>query len=331
MEKRKSHHLSMAAESQVHSQQRLTGFNYEPLFNPHPGSAPESIPFLGKTLRAPFWISSMTGGTSKAGPINRNLARAAAEFGLGMGLGSIRPLLLDKKKYFDEFALRPIIGDDVPFLANLGIAQVEQLCRDRKLQQVHDLVAELKADGLMIHINVLQEWLQPEGDTIHRPPLETLNNFLQEAPYPVLVKEVGQGFGPRSLAALLKLPLAGIELGAFGGTNFARLELNRHPNESIRKMRESFSLLGHDAEEMVNTINRLSRNPETQTDTFIISGGIRNILQAWRLHQTCVGKNIIGRANAYLQPAARSYDELRNLIQEELTQWAFLKNFIDIN
>ena len=189
---------------------------------------------------------------------------------------------------------------------------------------------ELDTDGLFIHINVLQEWLQPEGDTIQRPPVETLTEFLQEAPYPVLVKEVGQGFGPRSLAALLQMPLAGIELGAFGGTNFSRLELGRHSNGLIREMRKDFGRVGHNAEEMVALINRLIQNPENKTNTFIISGGIRSILQAWRLHQICRGNSVIGRANVYLQPAARSYDELKNVIQEEIAQWAFVKNFIDI-
>ena len=330
MEKRKSHHLSMAARAQVPHQQRLEGFNYEPLFQPHPQSPLEAIPFLGKTLQAPFWISSMTGGTGQAGPINKNLAQAAAEFGLGMGLGSIRPLLEDKKKYFEDFNLRNLLGEKVPFFANLGIAQVEQLVENRNLRQIHDLVEELDADGLIIHINILQEWLQPEGDTIRRPPLETLMEFLQEAPYQVIVKEVGQGFGPRSLAALLKLPLSGIELGAFGGTNFSRLELERHSDDLIQEMRKDFSRVGHDAEEMLHTINQQMHNPASRVDTFIISGGIRNMLHAWRLHRICRGKSVIGRANAYLQPASHSYDELKSVIQEELAQWAFIKNFIDV-
>ena len=331
MKNRKNHHLTMAAQSQISGQQKLVGFDYEPLFSPHPQNTEESIPFLGKTMRTPFWISSMTGGTGAAGNINRTLARAAQEFGLGMGLGSIRPLLTDKKKYFEDFNLRPLLGDDVPFFANLGIAQVEQLLSGRELLKIHDLVEELKADGLIIHINVLQEWLQPEGDHIQRPPLETLTEFLQEAPYKVVVKEVGQGLGPRSLAALLKLPLAGIELGAFGGTNFSRLELDRHPSGFIREMRKNFALVGHDAEEMVNNINRLIQHPENKTDTFIISGGIQNILQAWRIHKKCCGTSVIGRANDYLQRANRSYDELQKFIREEITQWSFAKNFIHIN
>ena len=320
----------MAARSQVSGREKLEGLDYEPLFSSHPQDTPEPFSFLGKTMRAPFWISSMTGGTGPAGPINRTLARAAGEFGLGMGLGSVRPLLNDKKKYFKDFDLRPLLGQETPFFANLGIAQVEQLLNTRSLTKIHDLVEELQADGLIIHINVLQEWLQPEGDHIRRPPLESLTEFLDEAPYSVLVKEVGQGFGPRSLAALLKLPLAGIELSAFGGTNFSRLELDRHPSESIRGMRKSFAQIGHDAEEMINHINRMMQKPENQIDTFIISGGIQNVLHAWRLHRLCRGKSIIGRANAYLQRATQSYEELREFIQEEITQWAFAKNFINI-
>ena len=320
----------MAAQSGVSSRHRLAGFNYEPLFNPHPAGPLPAIPFLGKTMRAPFWISSMTGGTESAGAINRTLARAAQEFGLGMGLGSIRPLLKDKKQYFEDFNLRPLLGEHLPFFANIGIAQVEQLLAGNNLARIHDLVEELDADGLIVHLNILQEWLQPEGDQIRRPPLESLTEFLQEAPYQVLVKEVGQGLGPQSLEALLQLPLAGVELGAFGGTNFSRLELKRHPSPVIREMREDFALIGHDAEEMVATINRLMSNAENQVDTFIISGGIRNVLQAWRLHKMCRGKSVIGRANAYLQRATQSYQELHKFIQEEITQWAFAQNFIHI-
>ena len=331
MEERKSNHLTMAAQSQTPPSERLTGFHYEPLFRPHPGNESETISFLGKNLRAPFWISSMTGGTTAAGPLNKKLARAAAEFGLGMGLGSVRPLLEDKKKYFDDFNLRPILGNDVPFFANLGIAQVEQLCQNREQERIHELVNDLRADGLFIHLNILQEWLQPEGDRIQCSPLKTLSQFLEKVPYKVLVKEVGQGFGPRSLAALLKLPLAGIELGAFGGTNFSRLELDRQSPDSIKNLRKEFALLGHDAEDMLNTINRLTLNPSTKVDTFIISGGVRNILHAWRLHNLCRGKSVIGRANAYLQRAAISYEVLAEFIREEIEQWAFAKNFVHIN
>ena len=101
--------------------------------------------------------------------------------------------------------------------------------------------------------------------------------------------------------------------------------------DSIKNLRKEFALLGHDAEDMLNTINRLTLNPSTKVDTFIISGGVRNILHAWRLHNLCRGKSVIGRANAYLQRAAISYEVLAEFIREEIEQWAFAKNFVHIN
>src|SRR5690606_18585640 len=118
-----------------------------------------------------------------------------------------------------DFDWRQTIGSELPFYANLGIAQIEVLLEERAIERVHALVERLGADGLIIHVNPLQEWFQPEGDRLRVSPLETIQRFLEIAPYPVIVKEVGQGMGPASLRALLTLPLAAVEFGAFGGTN----------------------------------------------------------------------------------------------------------------
>jgi isopentenyl-diphosphate Delta-isomerase len=115
-----------------------------------------------------MWVSSMTGGTKMAHTINHNLARACKEFRIGMGLGSCRKLL-DDDTYFEDFNLRPIMGDDLPLFANLGIAQVEILLAENKLDQIKRLVEKLQADGLIIHINPLQEWMQPEGQQDSTP------------------------------------------------------------------------------------------------------------------------------------------------------------------
>ena len=111
----------------------------------------------------------MTGGTGQARTINRNLAQACGEFSLGMGLGSCRPLL-KSDKYFEDFNLRPIIGDKAPFYANIGIAQLEELIREDALYRIIDLVDKLQACGLIIHVNPLQEWFQPEGDRFCEAP-----------------------------------------------------------------------------------------------------------------------------------------------------------------
>src|SRR3989339_604877 len=200
--KRKEDHLDLAKKAQLFADLADGRFDYEPLFSVHPSlqqcKTDLSVNFLGKQLMAPLWISSMTGGGKKSGQINGRLAEVASEFGLGMGLGSCRQLLEKNcaKKVWNDFDFRPIIGAKLPFFANLGIAQIEKMLKEGQTERIYELIDKLSADGLIIHINPLQEWLQPEGDRLEKSPLETLQIFLKGAPFPVIVKEVGQGFGP---------------------------------------------------------------------------------------------------------------------------------------
>ena len=175
---RKQDHIQLAFEAQVASAALDERFYYEPLLAAHPKAGDDtSFEFLGKTMRAPLWVSSMTGGTEYASRINKNLARAAAEFGFGMGLGSCRGLLTSDE-YLADFDVRAIIGPDLPLYANLGIAQLEVLLAEKKLHLITELVNKLRVDGLIIHVNPLQEWLQPEGDQFAHPPLDTIRRML---------------------------------------------------------------------------------------------------------------------------------------------------------
>ena len=187
MANRKSDHLDLAFQSQVGSHQVDKRFYYEPLLSAHPQTLSEAQ-FGGKKVAAPIWVSSMTGGTDHAHQINHNLAKACKHFGLGMGLGSCRPLLENRERLAD-FSLRKIMGDDLPFYANLGIAQVEHLLTSGKQQAIIDLVKLLDADGLIIHINPLQEWLQPEGDLFRQPPIDHIKRLLDISDLKIIVKE----------------------------------------------------------------------------------------------------------------------------------------------
>ncbi len=144
---RKKDHIELAFRSQVERLALDSRFFYEPALaaHPKPGSLPP-ISFLGKTLRTPVWVSSMTGGTALARTINRNLAQACAEFGMGMGLGSCRQLLYSDE-YLPDFDVRDIIGPELPLYANLGIAQVENLLRNQQAPVIRDLLNRLRADG----------------------------------------------------------------------------------------------------------------------------------------------------------------------------------------
>lgn len=313
---RKKEHIELALKSQTNNIDNR--FYYEPLLAAHPANDLKPIDFLGKTMQAPLWISSMTGGTAIAGKINENLARACAEFGLGMGLGSTRKLLYSDE-YLNDFNLRSIIGNNQPFFANLGIAQVEKLITEKATDKIEILVNKLQADGIFIHINPLQEWLQPEGDKISRPPIETIQQLLEIASYKIIVKEVGQGMGYNSLKALFQLPLSAIDFAAHGGTNFSKVELLRSQPEK-QQVFESIAAIGHSAEDMVNMTNAILQElgDKVLCKQVIISGGVKNFLDGYYFINKVNIPAIYGQGWAFLNHAQHNYEALKNYIQSQI-------------
>lgn len=324
---RKKDHIDLAFASRVAANELESRFFYEPLLSAHPKSG-SVIPrvFLGKTFRFPLWVSSMTGGTQEAGIINRNLAKAAQEFGFGMGLGSCR-IILDDDTYLPDFKLRAIIGDEQAFYANLGIAQIETLLEKGQSGKIKTLVDKLEADGLIVHVNPLQEWLQTEGDKIKLAPLTTLKRVLDLNLGKIIVKEVGQGMGPASLRELMKLPLAGIELAANGGTNFALLELLRADEEKKNHF-GGIPKWGHHAEEMIEWINQLSES--AQTKDIILSGGVTDFLDGYYLTEKCKMNAVYGQASALLKKARGSYEYLQMYISEQIRGFELAQAYLTL-
>ncbi|MGW8314087.1 MAG: hypothetical protein ACWGNV_00695 [Bacteroidales bacterium] len=316
LESRKKDHIDLAFKSQTTPLEMDHRFHYEPMLRPHPTAGLKPFIFLGKEQRVPIWVSSMTGGTKLAGTINRNLARACHEFGMGMGLGSCR-IIMEDDTYFEDFNMRPIIGDKLPLWANLGIAQVEELVQRKRTGQAAVLVERLSADGLIIHVNPMQEWFQPEGDTLQVPPIETIVRFLDQFPHPVIVKEVGQGMGPESLRQLLQLPLQAIDFAAFGGTNFARVELLRDESGAAALF-EPLSLIGEDAASMLGEINRIVKETTPACQEIIISGGIRTFLDGYYLIRKSALPAIYGMASTFLKYARKDYEELRDFVRSQV-------------
>lgn len=315
---RKLDHIELATKAHMANTGPDDRFYYEPLLSAHPDdTASTAVSFLGKPLGAPLWVSSMTGGTEKAYEINTRLAQACATYKLGMGLGSCRSLLAGNDRLGD-FDMRDILGDELPFYANLGIAQIEELVKKRELHRLDDLIQILRADGLIIHINPLQEWLQPEGDKIHRPPLETLRELLTSVSFPIIVKEVGQGMGPDSIEAVLQLPIAAFELAAHGGTNFSKLEMLR-ANAVTRDAYHMVSNVGHTAEEMVGWINQLTTDGKTiACRQFIISGGIKDFLDGYYLMGKLNFPSVYGQASGFLKHAMESQEALNTYIAQQI-------------
>ncbi len=328
---RKRDHIELAFRSKVDEDQLDRRFHYEPLLAAHP--APGSLPpfeFLGKTMRVPLWVSSMTGGTDWARTINTNLARACQEFGMGMGLGSCRSLLYSNET-LPDFDVRDLIGPDLPLYANLGIAQLEQLIERNELDRAAAMVAKLRADGLIIHVNPLQEWLQPEGDRFARPPVETIALVLEQLNINVIVKEVGQGMGPESLRALLQMPIQALDFAAGGGVNFALLELLRSDPE-LQEIYKPLARVGHSADEMAGMANGLidELGDKLQCRQLIISGGVRNFLDGYYLISKVQLPAVYGQASGFLQHARGDYEALRRYVETQVRGLEIANAFLRI-
>jgi isopentenyl-diphosphate delta-isomerase len=324
---RKKDHISMALESQTAMSQIDDRFYYEPLLTTFPNEKAEINGYLaGIKYNAPLWVSSMTGGTSQAFHINQNLARAAGDFGFGMGLGSCRKLL-DSNEFFEDFDIRKWMPDQALF-ANLGIAQIIDLLKNKRTNKIIDLLDKLSADGLIIHVNPIQEWLQPEGDRIESlSPLQAIEGILDLHEIKIIVKEVGQGMGPESLKSLLKLPIAAFEFGAFGGTNFARLEsLRRESGKEI----DPICFVGHTPKEMIKFINDIGEESEIKCRDFIISGGVKNYLDGFYYNHLLKFNSVYGQASSLLQYAIGDYDLLAQYIQDQLEGYKFALRYLNI-
>ncbi len=329
MEDRKKDHISLAFQTQTGAIEKDHRFVYEPMLNGHPNQEIPGKDIGGKKMKVPIWISSMTGGTEKANKINHNLASVAAEFGMGMGLGSCH-ILLKNEKVLPDFDLRNIIGPDLPFYANLGIAQIEQIIKTNRIQEITDLISLLKADGLVIHVNPIQEWLQPEGDRILRPPIETIQEFIKQVDYNIIVKEVGQGIGKQSLESLMKLPLTAIEFAAFGGTNFAKVELMRN-NESNAGLLDPLSYIGQTAEEMTYAVNSIVKeNSDINTSRLIISGGLKNFLDGYYLINKSKVPAVYGMGSGFLRYAKEDYQKLKEFTRSQIEGLSLAYNFLTV-
>ena len=326
---RKKDHIELALKSETPDIDNR--FYYEPLFSAHPaeGSWGE-FSFLGKKMQNPLWVSSMTGGTAMARTINQNLARACGAFGLGMGLGSCRGLLFSDE-YLSDFDVRHLLGDDVPLYTNLGIAQLEQLIKNNQLYLIDNLIDKLKADGLIVHVNPMQEWMQPEGDRYEKPAIETIETILNHTKHKIIVKEVGQGFGYESLKTLFQLPLQAVDFAAAKGTNFAKLELLRSDSEKQRIF-NNFVKIGHDATEMVHLSNLAisELGEKRRCKEVIISGGIKDFLDGFYLIKKINTSAVYGMASGFLTHARGEYEPLETFVKTQIAGLEVANAFLKV-
>jgi isopentenyl-diphosphate delta-isomerase len=266
------------------------------------GEVDTEVDFLNRRLRTPILISSMTGGTQAAGRINRALAEAAQARGVAMGLGSMRAAIEDPG-VASTFQVRSV-APDILLFANLGAVQLNYSYGVEECRRAVDLV---QADALVLHLNPLQEALQPEGDVRFSGLLRRIEDVCRRLEVPVVAKEVGWGISGDVAARLQRAGVKVIDVAGAGGTSWSQVEMHRHPDGAGARLAGSFLRWGLPTAECLRQVRaRLPRIP------LIASGGLRDGLDIAKC--VALGADLGGMAGPFLKAAAESPEAVAALI-----------------
>ncbi|HEX7942041.1 MAG TPA: type 2 isopentenyl-diphosphate Delta-isomerase, partial [Gemmatimonadaceae bacterium] len=255
---RKSEHIRVNLREDVAAKGIRSGFDeyrfvHRALPELNLGDVDTATELFGRRLSAPILISCMTGGTAEARRLNHTLARVAQRVRFAMGLGSGRALL-ERPKLIDTFDVRPV-APDVLLFANLGAVQLN---RGFGAANCWRLVDALQADALVLHLNALQEALQPEGDTCFEGLLEKIGDVCSRLEVPVVVKEVGWGISPDVVRALLDVGVAAVDVAGAGGTSWSEVERHRIADPWRARVAGAFADWGIPTAECLRSARRVS-------------------------------------------------------------------------
>lgn len=286
------------------------------------GDIDMSVDFFNWNISFPFIISSMTGGEEYGRTINENIARACNEEGIPFGLGSMRVInrYPDTVKTFDVKEFAP----NVPMFANVGLVQLNYGFTEKEFLNIIDSV---KADGLFIHINHLQEAVQPEGDTNFKDLIPKLEKVLKYINVPVVAKEVGHGFDYNSAKMLRDIGIQMIDVAGVGGSSWAWIEGYRQPEYDASN---NMGFLMRDIG--IPTDQSILQCKEIEGLNLIAGGGIRNGLHIAK--SIALGADYATAAKPFLKSALTSSEEVRKVIQRfknELRVSMFGSGVVDIS
>ncbi|HEY8430325.1 MAG TPA: type 2 isopentenyl-diphosphate Delta-isomerase [Sandaracinaceae bacterium] len=303
LERRKDAHLDVVLNEAVGSNGPAVGLGrytleYDALPEIDLDEVDLSVELFGKKLAAPLVIGAMTGGTARAGNINRVLARAAARVGVGMALGSQRAMIVDPG-LASTFAVRDAAPDLPLLFGNVGAVQLNYGVGAAAIRAALDAVG---ADALNLHLNPLQEAIQPEGDTRFSGLAPKIAALIGELSVPVLVKEVGAGISERTAAKLARLPLAGVEVAGTGGTSWAKVESFRAAEGSAQaEVGRRLAGFGVPTAESIRICRRLFG------DRVVVgSGGVRTGMDV--AVALALGADVVALAKPLLEAATQGED-----------------------
>jgi len=306
LEQRKSDHIRINLEENVQSDLSSGLEKYHFIHRAIPelnlNDVDSSITLFGKQLSSPILISSMTGGTDDAARINQNLALAAQQARIAMGVGSQR-IAIEHPELAWTFQVRSI-APDILLFANLGAIQLNYGYGLEECQRAVDMIG---ADALVLHFNSVQEAIQEEGETKFAGLINKIETICKNLAVPVIAKEVGWGFSTHDISLLTQAGVSSIDVAGAGGTSWSQVEMHRSENEQRRKLAEDFLNWGIPTAEVIQ--NAIQVAP---TLPIIASGGLRSGVDIAKC--IALGASIGGMASPFLKSAARSVDETINMI-----------------
>jgi len=284
-----------------------------------------STDFLNRSFSAPLVIDSMTGGTDEAFLINKRLGLIAERYGLGMGLGSQRAGL-KSDKLVESYSIARKVAPNAFLIANIGGAQLSDGLSNSDILKI---IKMIDANALAIHLNPLQELIQPEGEPRFKGILQKISNLVNEVEIPIIVKEVGSGISADVAIRLEKSGVNSINVAGAGGTSWAGIEKIRadQHNEYIKsQLGELFWDWGIPTALSILLVSNSVKIP------VIASGGLRNGLEIAKC--LILGANICAMAFPFLKRASKSEEELEKftqLILSEIRATMFLLGAKDVH
>lgn len=311
---RKLEHLRINLKEDVQFQETTNGLeNYRFIHQALPDLALDETSLvttmLGKPLRAPLLISSMTGGADEAERINLTLAAAAQATGIAMGLGSQRAAIEDESLAYSYQVRR--VAPDILLFANLGAVQLNY---SYSIDQCRRAVDMIEADALILHLNAIQEAVQSGGNTNYKGLLGKIEQICRALDVPVIGKEVGFGISEDAARQLASAGVAAIDVAGAGGTSWAAVESRRAPSAFLRRLAEAFWDWGIPTSESLVRARRGAPNVP-----LIASGGIRDGVDAAKC--IALGASLVGYASPMLRLADRGVEDTIEgikLLEEEL-------------
>ena len=269
IKKRKIEHLTIFQNEDVHFHKSAGFENYNLLHNSLPEQNFDNIDisehFLGYKLDFPFLINAITGGAKKGEILNKELALIAKKQNIAFALGSLRPCFEDEST-LDSYSIVKKIAPNIPVLGNIGGQQL----LDYDIEKIERILLQIKADALTIHLNPIQEALQPEGDKNFIGISSKIKEIAKILSKPIIIKEVGFGLPLKNINELSVAGIKWFDISGAGGTSWAKIEKNRNNVDIDRDVAEEFAEFG------IPTAELLQQAVQIKDVNIIASGGLNS-------------------------------------------------------